>query len=56
MKAEALFKGKLEVAKARSACKQDAKVAKQIAPYQKMMESYGVATSICLLCGFNIDS
>merc|ERR1712128_23495 len=31
----------LEVAKARDACLKDAKVAKAIAPYQKIIESYG---------------
>ena len=41
MKGEAFYKGKLEVAKARAACMKDAKVAKQIAPYQKIIESYG---------------
>ena len=41
VKGEAFHKGKLEVAKARAACMKDAKVAKQIAPFQKVIESYG---------------
>ena len=41
MKGEAFYKGKLEVAKAKDACMKDAKVAKAIAPYQKIIESYG---------------
>merc|ERR1711948_236848 len=41
LKGEAFHKGKLEVAKARAACMKDAKVAKQIAPFQKVIESYG---------------
>merc|ERR1712149_137276 len=39
VKGEAFHKGKLEVAKARAACMKDAKVAKQIAPFQKVIES-----------------
>merc|ERR1712071_92109 len=34
VKGEAFYKGKLEVAKARSECMKNAKVAKQIAPYR----------------------
>merc|ERR1712243_510630 len=41
VKGEAFYKGKLEVAKAKDACMKDAKVAKAIAPYQKIIESYG---------------
>ena len=41
VKGEAFYKDKIEVAKARAACMKDAKVAKQIAPYQKIIESYG---------------
>merc|ERR1712127_147773 len=41
VKGEAFYKGKLEVAKARSECMKNAKVAKQIAPYQAIIESYG---------------
>jgi len=41
VKGEAFHKGKLEVAKARDACMKDAKVMKAIAPYQKIIESYG---------------
>ena len=41
VKGEAFHKGKLEVAKAMAACMKDAKVAKQIAPFQKVIESYG---------------
>ena len=41
VKGEAFHKGKLEVAKARAACMKDAKVVKQIAPFQKVIESYG---------------
>ena len=53
---EAFYKGNFEVAKARTACMQDAKVAKQIAPYQKIVRPYGrTATSNCLLCGFVLD-
>merc|ERR1712130_620140 len=43
VKGEAFHKGKLEVAKARAACMKDAKVAKQIAPFQKVIEGYGHA-------------
>merc|ERR1712098_990780 len=41
VKGEAFHKGKLEVAKARAPCLKDAKVAKQIAPFQKIIEAYG---------------
>merc|ERR1712098_208090 len=41
VKGEAYHKGKLEVAKARAACLKDPKVAKQIAPFQKIIEAYG---------------
>merc|ERR1719370_1922757 len=43
VKIESFYKGKLEVAKAKDACMKDAKVAKAIAPYQKIIESYGHA-------------
>merc|ERR1712105_180083 len=43
VKGEAFYKSKTEVAKARSACLKDPKVAKSIAPYQKIIESYGHA-------------
>merc|ERR1711923_526750 len=41
VKGEAFYKAKVEVAKARAALVKDAKVAKAIAPYQKIIESYG---------------
>merc|ERR1712083_389950 len=41
VKGESFYKGKIEVAKAKEACMKDAKVAKAIAPYQKIIESYG---------------
>merc|ERR1712223_1960094 len=41
VKGESFYKGKLEVAKAKEECMKDAKVAKAIAPYQKIIESYG---------------
>jgi len=41
VKGEAFYKGKIEVAKAKEECMKDAKVAKAIAPYQKIIESYG---------------
>merc|ERR1712035_90199 len=41
VKGEAFYKAKSEVAKAKAAVVKDAKVAKRIAPYQKIIESYG---------------
>lgn len=41
MKGEAFYKAKVEVAKAKAALVKDAKIAKRIAPYQKIIESYG---------------
>merc|ERR1712243_385998 len=41
VKGEAFYKAKSEVAKAKEAVVKDAKVAKRIAPYQKIIESYG---------------
>merc|ERR1711978_329833 len=41
VKGEAFYKGKAEVAKAKAALLKDTKVAKRIAPYQKIIESYG---------------
>merc|ERR1711955_134445 len=41
VKGEAFYKAKSEVAKAKDAVVKDAKVAKRIAPYQKIIESYG---------------
>merc|ERR1711979_148531 len=41
VKGEAFHKGKLEVAKARADCMKDPKIVKQIAPHQKIIESYG---------------
>merc|ERR1712200_403090 len=46
VKGEAFHKGKLEVAKARAACMKDAK---QIAPFQKVIESYG-HQYLCHVC------
>merc|ERR1712064_193662 len=41
VKGEAFYKGKAEVAKAKAALLKDTKVAKRIAPYQKIIESCG---------------
>ena len=41
VKGEAFYKAKAEVAKAKAEVLKDAKVAKKIAPYQKIIESYG---------------
>merc|ERR1711870_100234 len=41
VKGEAFYKAKVEVAKAKAALVKDAKIAKRIAPYQKIIESYG---------------
>merc|ERR1712105_232750 len=41
VKGEAFYKSRTEVAKAKAAVLKDAKVAKRIAPYQKIIESYG---------------
>ena len=50
MKGEAFHKGKLEVAKARAACMKDAKVAKQIAPFQKVMDTSNFSVASALTC------
>ncbi len=41
VKGEAFYKGKLEVAKAKAAVLKDPKIAKRIAPHQKVIESFG---------------
>merc|ERR1711994_617884 len=41
VKGEAFYKSKAEVAKAKADLLKDAKVAKRVAPYQKIIESYG---------------
>merc|ERR1711920_519440 len=41
VKGEAFHKSKIEVAKAKDAVMKDAKVAKRIAPFQQIIESYG---------------
>merc|ERR1712046_493435 len=41
VKGEAFYKAKVEVAKAKAVLVKDAKIAKRIAPYQKIIESYG---------------
>merc|ERR1711913_233985 len=41
VKGEAFHKSKIEVAKAKNAVMKDAKVAKRIAPFQQIIESYG---------------
>ena len=41
VKGEAFHKGKLEVAKAKVAVLKDPKIAKRIAPHQKVIESFG---------------
>merc|ERR1712079_286047 len=41
VKGEAFYKAKVEVAKAKAALVKDAKIAKRIAPYQEIIESYG---------------
>merc|ERR1712013_682609 len=43
VKGEPFHKAKIEVSKAKDAVMKDAKVAKSIAPYQKIIESYGHA-------------
>ena len=43
MKGEAFYKTNSEVAKAKEALLKDAKIAKRIAPYQKIIEGYGYA-------------
>jgi hypothetical protein len=41
VKGEAFYKGKLEVSKAKAAVLKDPKIAKRIAPHQKVIESFG---------------
>ena len=43
VKGEAFYKANSEVAKAKEALLKDAKIAKRIAPYQKIIEGYGYA-------------
>merc|ERR1712227_1166930 len=43
VKGEAFYKANQEVAKAKVAVLKDAKIAKRIAPYQKIIEGYGYA-------------
>ncbi len=43
VKAEAYHKKKVAVAKIRQQVQKDAKVVKRMAPYQKVIESYGYA-------------
>merc|ERR1712227_136628 len=43
VKGEAFYKANSEVAKAKEAVLKDAKIAKRIAPYQKIIEGYGYA-------------
>jgi len=43
VKGEAFYKANQEVAKAKEAVLKDAKIAKRIAPYQKIIEGYGYA-------------
>jgi hypothetical protein len=43
VKSESFYKKKLSLSKLREEVKKDPKVAKRIAPYQKIIESYGYA-------------
>lgn len=43
VKSQAFYKQKLSTEKLKAEVKKDAKVAKRIAPYQKVIESYGYA-------------
>jgi len=43
VKSETFYKKKLSLSKLREEVKKDPKVAKRIAPYQKIIESYGFA-------------